>query len=764
MKFHLSFFALKRLSLTNLLKPAIGGSKLHVDKKWFTGIKSTKDNDHLHGAKWVGYSVKEAPLFLVNPNYSRSITKIENPKGKLAEYYDINFAPYDVVHLYDCNFYKLFIARHYCHQLTGSTKLVTFVLQISPLINQQHIEEVFKKSRFLTQYKTVPREVLTNTNLSIGITLDCNHIIARQQLKELIAIINELTTINLPDHMQDNILKFIHFKIDNHTLKTAFSSQKNRVYNYPPIITGKIPNNYFIDNNPHILCPEIFNYILADHKPKIEELLKKDPCLANAKSHDLPYARSAHDLASEISSDSVFKLFVVAREKLDLSNLDFALQQHYLRYFTGKWSIISERRLDAQQREKNKEQYLKWCKSIQENQEYYDNWHKHLEQMYSKYNATIPTDIKDFSLLTEDELAHELDTAIRKNNPEAFRKTLYFLKSFPIKYNATYEDLLFDRIDQLSDKMLEIFLAYRKRAYIEGLLAPVTPGPYNSQVSPTICHMLQQHRNDQKKLLNKRELYLRLQGTATYNGNSLIESFVLPNKRTIILSVQKLIATITETEKKQMEELFYLNFDPVKGSIHKQEYFKKIFSKSNSTNIVNLFYDQHKLIAFSTIELKKSYHKSVGGAFVFFHGKLACNSPEYASLDLTTLGVIRNFIVEASINSNPVFMFIKSIPPGLALKKLPFLNGNFHPKNIHYDRSFSKLLAEDLAEDKLEDNKMPCKLEVTPIRKGSSTAPSLELMFFKDYVGTEIQYAMPIILPADTKNIAQFLAKEFQLL
>ncbi len=574
------------------------------------------------------------------------------------------------------------------------------------------------------------------------------------QLKELISIINKLNP-SLPSSMQESILSFKDPTVSDDVLKKRYTLKKVEIHTWP-LTTTKSPKKEFYDINSDTSLPknlpDLFNYILNEDYIKIKSLLEEHPELANLKDYNGLYSHAAHELASYISSDEIFKLFFIARKKLKfISEKEEIIQHDYARYFNGEYSVVKMRRSQEYKKSEYKENYL--------------------SRMTSDDPVT-PVTLSDSSIdpiamaespeammqilkdLKDPDLSDRFTQAIRQDDVEMVKTMLYYMEQLPEKYNATFFEYFFRNYRSLSKEMFEVFLLYYGKTYEQ----PLPEGPYNPDLDRGVCGVLQRYNSSIKDLKNKKLYRPVLQSPTEYQSQtqSLIENFISPDRKFDILSIQKPIGLLTEKEKEEMYKLFFYNFSMIKDDSisNQQKYFNKAVSDLNSKGyfvLVNLFYDQKtkKLVSFLTTEIKSSYHETVGD-FVFFHGKLAGNNPEYSSLNLTNLSA-RNFLAEAISQPKPVYMFIKSIPPGYALCTLPF-HIDFSPKKPIPSPLLQHIVG--LADDALVGEVIPCKLKVNDRRQPKSL--NFPLMYYRDMIGSGKENAMPIVFRGDQECIKQY--------
>lgn len=703
---------------------------------------STDNNDG-----WIATCIDRAPLASVDPLYA-SNSWYNNTTGR----YEIRFNPSRVVHQYRCDdsssyIYELIIARHDCPK---QNNLITFIVYSNPLVDQ-YVIKAFKKSIYLNQCVVIDNPEF-NERIGVGQTVSSNNLDAQKQINELIAIINKLNP-KLPYSVQENILDFINPQVKDNQLSNKYPKQKKTICEYPRTI-GK-PIKTFCESDNDILptnLPDIFKYILNEDYIKLKLLLKGQPKLANLRD---PFGSYAHDVACHISSNKIFKLFFNARERLGYINEhEFIIQDHYKRYFNKQYSVISFCRDNEYKRLQHKEGYLYRLSKMKIKDP--DSSESANQIITATTSPDIPRDKKMLLTLkyqSDQDFCNRFTQAIKQNDVAIVKTMLYYLKRLPDKDNATFLEFILRKYQTLSTEMYNVFLLYYKKTY--GLTLP--KGILNQDIKQEICDMIKKYNLQIEDARSKKLRSPILQHPVKCQSQALIETFISSDHEFNILSIQKPIDLLTKKEKEEMYELFFYNFSIISdnSTINKKKYFTTAISslnQQNSFDLVNLFYDQKtgKLVSFLTTRIISSYHQSVG-EFILFHSKFAGNNPQYSSLNLTNLGM-RNFLAEAIDQSNkPVYMFIKSIPPGYALCLLPF-HIDFSPK-----KPIPQLLLEhivSLADDALTGEVIPCKLKVNSERKPNFS--NLPLTFYRDIVGDGEKNAMPIVIPCNQECIKQY--------
>ena len=704
---------------------------------------------------WTAVCIDRAPLSSVNPLYASNYWYNVTTKR-----YEISFNPTRVAYQFRCTnpssyIYEFIIARHDCPK---ENNLITFIVYSNPLVDQHVIKE-FKQSIYLNECVVIDNQNF-NERIGVGKTISQNVPEAQNQINELIAIFNKLH-LPLPCLIQKNIIDFINPTTKDNDLAKKFPQQKRVIVEYPRT-TGK-PINTFCESDdvlPTIL-PDIFTYILDDNYIKLKSLLQEHPQLANVRD---PIGCYAHDVACHISSNQIFKLFFIARERLGYINEhESIIQDHYARYFNNQYSVVSILRDSECQRSKHKEGYLYKLSQIKIHKyKDKDNFSTPTNNKPS-FSQTIQKTIPDLSgeknlMLI---LKHQIDkdfsnmlaTAIKRNELAIVKPILYYMKQLPEKDNATFLEFILKEYKTISLEMYNFFLLYYKKTYA----VPLPTGVLNKDVSQEIQTMTKEYNCQIQILANKKLSTPILQYPSKYQSKALIETFVSSDNRFNILSIQKPIRLLTASEKQEMYELFFYNFSIINDNStrNQQKYFATAtsgLSNKDSFELVNLFYDQktNKLVSFLTTRIISSYHQSVGD-FVLFHSKFAGNNPAYSCLNLTNLGV-RNFLAEGMMQTNkPVYMFIKSIPPGYALSVFPF-HVDFSPK-----KTIPAMLLEhivSLAEDALTGEVIPCKLKVNAERK--PTFANLSLTFYKDLIEDDEKNAMPVVISCNEECIKQY--------
>ena len=696
---------------------------------------------------WIATCIDRAPLASVDPLYASNYW-YNNTTGR----YEIRFNPSRVVHQYRCAdsssyIYELIISRH---DYPRQNNLITFIVYSNPLVDQ-YVIQAFKKSIYLNQCVVINNPDF-NERIGVGQTVSQNNLDAQKQINELIAIINKLNP-KLPCSIQENILDFINPQINDNQLSNKYPKQKKTIYEYPRTI-GK-PVKTFCESDNDILpttLPDIFTYILNEDYIKLKLLLEDQPKLANLRD---PFGRYAHDVACHISSNEIFKLFFNARERLGYVNeRESIIQDHYTRYFNKQYSVVGLFRDDEYTRLQYKEGYL--CRLSRMETKDLDSAASANQVITATTSLDMPRDKKMMLTLkyqSEQDFSDRFTQAIKQDDVAIVKAMLYYLKQLPDKDNATFLEFIWRKHTTLSTEMYNIFLYYYQKTYN----LPLPTGMLNNDIKQEICDMIKKYNLQIEDVRNKKLRSPILQHPIKYQSQSLIETFISSDHEFNILSIQKPIELLTKKEKEEMYQLFFYNFSIISdnSTINKQKYFNAAISSLNhqdSFDLVNLFYDQKtgKLVSFLTTRIISSYHQSVG-EFILFHSKFAGNNPQYSSLNLTNLGM-RNFLAEAISQSNkPVYMFIKSIPPGYALCLLPF-HIDFSPKKPIPQSLLEHIVS--LADDDLTGEVIPCKLKVNSERK--PTFANLPLTFYRDIVGDGEKNAMPIVIPGNQECIEQY--------
>jgi len=650
----------------------------------------------------------------------------------------------------------------------------------------------------------------------IGKSIALTNPLAEKDFKEITTFLHKAA--DLPKEMCNTMINFLNPAISVEELtkpypeapkdeKPTYFDHYDVVFRvghsswvYTPESDARLPSN----------LPPLFKLIINEDYQGIQKILETNPALAKSRCHR---GHLAHKVAADCATNrDILKLFYKAFEQLpELSDNDECDKRRYNRLITDAKDSQSLFFFNVQKAEASKKKYKEdWNHSALKRPYWLQacvdgDVHQVLSHLKKHPDDLQKRDVLGFDALTlaaanghvalvkqllklfeekdikisdcyegpsklyfklvdqirchkvmglilpklkkGTDFSHRLFYAIKQNDVLMVEAMLFYIEQLPEEKGLSVWEVILANTHNQQNEMRGVFLNYYEKCYGQPLFG--APSEYLKR--------LQANQNRQK---NRPKLH----GKPVVKDHSIIEIF--KRNDLTIKAIQKPISALSPEEKEEMFALFTDNFsiaEAYKNSLSKESYFQEALADSEDRQIwVHLFYDtkKQKLISFLTTEvISASFQKK---EFILFHGKLACNNPEYSSLNLTNIG-FRTALVERQINHDkPVYAIMKAIPPGHALNIMDFVHTLFSPKNDYFIKKdllncFAHLIGETILEKKGE-SVMLCKLEVNMKRLPKYL--SLPLKYFHRFLKNadeENAVAMPVSFQFDSQTCSQYL-------